>query len=113
MWVRNALKWLKETFPGVYKFFSDFFKGMNNKEEGHSLKRWLTVGMFWLIFHITEENTTAENLEYVLAIHVTAMLSLAGIYTYSNIKTKRLDIESTKTNNNNAPTEPLPQDQGG
>lgn len=110
--MKDVIQWFKTTFPGVYKFFSDFFNGMNNKKEGHSLKKWLTVGFFWLIVHLCEKNTTPENLEYIITALLTALLTLAGVYTYNNLKNKKMDLEHAKPTSNES-TQPETQDQGG
>ena len=72
------------------EFIKSFFKSMENSPEGHSLRKWLAVGCFWLIAAVTIMNTTSENLEWVLFILCSAMLAFTGLYTWGNIKEKQI-----------------------
>lgn len=75
------------------QFIQSFFKSMENSPEGHSLRKWLSVGCFWLIVFLTVRNTTSENLEWVLWILSPTMLAFAGLYTWGNIKEKQIKNE--------------------
>jgi hypothetical protein len=90
--------YLREYFPGTTGFFRDFFNGMNNGPIGHSLKKWLAVGIFWIIAYEVMENTSEENLVDVLLILVPALLALVGIYTVANHKEKKLVIDQQPKN---------------
>ena len=72
------------------EFVVDFLKMMNNSPEGHSLRKWMVVGFFALIFKVTDDYTTSENLEWVLFILSSTMLTFEGLYTWANMKEKQI-----------------------
>lgn len=75
---------------GIKEFIIDFFKTMNNSPEGHSLRKWLAVGCFWIISVVVYMHTTSENLEWVLGILCPTMLAFTGLYTWGNIKERQI-----------------------
>lgn len=82
---------LEKYAPGTYKFFSDFFEAMTNKKSGHSLRKWLAVGYYWIMFKLSMQYTSAENLSAVLTIHAGMVTALVITYTAGNIQEKKLD----------------------
>lgn len=83
-------KWAKEKTPGIYGFIKDFFDAMNNKKGGHSLRKWLAVGFYWIMFKISIEYTTPENLVAVLGIHAGMITALVITYTVGNNAEKKI-----------------------
>ncbi len=70
----NISKWFKKNMPDTYMFFKSFFLALNNKPEGHSLKKWLAVGFFWLVAVCVFRYTDKDNVEGVLII-LTSMIT--------------------------------------
>jgi len=71
------------------KFLNDFLRSMSNSPGGHALKKWIAVGFFWLIVHITIKFTDSDNLVMVLGIHtgfLAVLLGLNGFFKYMNNK---------------------------
>ena len=73
----------------LIKFAKDFFGALDNLPGGHSLKKWLAVGMYWLVWYVTMTFTNEHNVIEVMLIHSGNMLILAGVYTYSNLKKEK------------------------
>ena len=63
----------------IKKFLTSFLNAMNNTVVGHSLKKWLAVGIFWIILIITIKYTNTTNLEGVLIILASLLLTLMGL----------------------------------
>lgn len=72
------------------QFALDFLLAMHNNALGHSLRKWMAVGCFWLIAVVVYMHTTSENLEWVLGILCPTMLAFAGLYTWGNIKERQI-----------------------
>lgn len=85
---------LKELMPGTFNFFGDFFEAMNNKKSGHSLRKWLAVGFYWLMFFLSLKFTTEDNLTAVLAIHAGMITALIITYTAGNIKEMKINLSN-------------------
>jgi hypothetical protein len=85
------IKWIKKTFPGLWGFLSDFFEAMNNKKSGHSLRKWLAVGFWWIMAILSFEFTTSENLVVVLGIHGGMLTSLIITYSVTGHATDKLN----------------------
>lgn len=86
---------LKKHFPGTWKFLADFFEAMNNKKSGHSLRKWLAVGFFWLMADLSLQYTTSENLTIVLGIHAGMITSLVITYSVANHAEQKLNSNAT------------------
>ena len=63
----------------IKEFGKGFLKAMNNELAGHSLKKWLAVGIFWLIVESVLRFGTSTNLEGVLVILSGLILTLMGL----------------------------------
>lgn len=83
-------EWMKKNMPGTWKFFSDFFNGLNNKPGGHSLRKLLAVGFFWLTSFLCIEYTNSENLSTVIGILCGMITSLIITYSVSNLKEMKI-----------------------
>jgi len=99
-WIKKILEKIREI--KLPKFINDFLVAMDNSKNGHSLKKWLAVGFFWIIAKVTIENTNEHNLLEVIIALSTTLLTLAGIYTMYDFKNKKLDAQ---VNKDNKPTE--------
>lgn len=93
-------KFFKTYLPGIYNFTSDFFKAMNNTSDGHSLRKWLCVGLFWVFSRITIEYTNKENLVLVLGVIAGLITSLAITYTVGNNIARKIEQNNEKDNPN-------------
>lgn len=89
---------MKETLekyaPGTFKFFSDFFEAMTNKKSGHSLRKWLAVGFYWIMFVLSMRYTNHENLVPVLGVHAGMITALVITYTAGNVQEKKIDANN-------------------
>jgi hypothetical protein len=83
--------YLKKSFPGVYKFLADFFEAMNNKQTGHSLRKWLAVGFYWIMCKISLEYTTSANVVMVLGVHGGMVTALIITYTVGNNAQQKIE----------------------
>lgn len=103
----NIGAWVKTNMPDTYAFFKNFFLALNNKQEGHSLKKWLAVGFFWLCAICVYRYTDKDNVEGVLII-LTSMITALVITNAAQV-TAMKKKESEKPTNDQPP---LPQDNG-
>jgi hypothetical protein len=92
-------KWMKENMPGTWKFFEDFFNGLNNKPGGHSLRKLLAVGFFWLTAALCLKYTDSSNLSTVVGILCGMITSLIITYSVSNIKQMKIKQEPSEEPN--------------
>jgi len=90
-------EWLMKKFPGIYKFFTDFFNGLNNKPGGHSLRKLLAVGFFWLTAVLCIGYTTSDNLAIIVGILTGMITTLVVTYSVSNYKEQKIKIDNTDT----------------
>lgn len=93
------MKWLKKKIPSVYNFIMNFFGALNNKKEGHSLKKWLAIGFFWLSAVCVYEYTNADNVSTVLAILTAMITTLIITNSASNYANDKLDKLPNQENN--------------
>jgi hypothetical protein len=84
----------KLKLPGTFKFITDFFDAMNNKKSGHSLRKWLAVGFYWIMLTLSLRYTDQANLVPVLGIHGGLITALVITYTAGNIQEKKIDSSS-------------------
>lgn len=93
--------------PDTYAFFKNFFLALNNKQEGHSLKKWLSVGFFWLVAICVFRYTDKDNVEGVLVI-LTSMITALVITNTAEVAALK-----KKENQKTIPDQPpLPTDNG-
>ena len=97
------MSWLQNKTPGIFKFGSDFFNAMKNDKSGQSLRKWLSVGFFWLSAYLAVKFTTENNLIAVLGILTGMIISLCVTYTAGNNREQRInkDVSTTTTQNIN------------
>lgn len=94
------IKWIKETFPDSYEFIRNFFKALNNKSEGHSLRKWLAIGFFWVIAEAVLRYTDENNLVSVITVLSGMITSLIITYTVGNYQEKKLEKIPPPTSTN-------------
>lgn len=92
---------LEKYTPGTFKFFSDFFEAMTNKKSGHSLRKWLAVGYYWITWILSIRYTTPENLSAVLTINAGMVTALVITYTAGNIQEKKIDASNNSLDTTN------------
>lgn len=85
------IQWFKKTFPDTYEFIRNFFKALNNKSEGHSLRKWLAIGFFWLIGATVLKYTDTNNLVSVITVLSGMITTLIVTYTVGNYQEKKLE----------------------
>lgn len=73
-----------------YKFFNNFLDAMANTKSGHSLRKWLAVGFYWIMFILSFKYTDGHNLIAVLTIHASMITALIITYTAGNIQDNKL-----------------------
>lgn len=66
----------------IRNFIKNFLSGLNNSRLGHSLKKWLAVGTFWLMFIVVLKYTTSENLFEIVGTLATLIVTLMGVNVY-------------------------------
>lgn len=91
----NISKWFKENMPDTYTFFKSFFLALNNRSEGHSLKKWLAVGFFWLCAVCVFRFTDKDNVEGVLVI-LTSMITalvITNTVQVTKMNTKKDEVK--------------------
>lgn len=96
------ITWVKKTFPDTYEFIRNFFKALNNKSEGHSLRKWLAVGFFWVIAEAVLRYTDANNLIGVITVLSGMITTLIVTYTIGNIQEKKLNNPTPPTTDESA-----------
>ena len=84
------IQWFKKTFPDTYEFIRNFFKALNNRSEGHSLRKWLAIGFFWLTSVVVLRFTDATNLVMVIGVLCGMITTLIVTYSVSNYKEKQI-----------------------
>ena len=89
------ITWIKKTFPDSYEFIRNFFKALNNKSEGHSLRKWLCIGFFWLTGVLVVRYTDNNNLVSVITVLCGMITSLIVTYTVGNYQEKKLKTPPT------------------
>lgn len=85
------IEWIKKTFPDSYEFIRNFFKALNNKSEGHSLRKWLAIGFFWIISEAVLRYTDENNLVSVITVLSGMITTLIVTYTIGNYQEKKLN----------------------
>jgi hypothetical protein len=94
-------KWFRKYFPDTYEFIRNFFKALNNKNEGHSLRKWLSVGFFWLIGEAVLRYTDENNLVSVITVLSGMITTLIVTYTVGNYQERKLEKSKTQPENTN------------
>lgn len=94
--------WFKKYFPDTYEFIRNFFKALNNKSEGHSLRKWLAIGFFWVICEAVLRYTTVENLVSVITVLSGMITTLIVTYTVGNYHEKKLTTPPSDTTKSEA-----------
>jgi len=85
------IKWIKETFPDSYEFIRNFFKALNNKPGGHSLRKWLSIGIFWVIAEIAIRYTDVNNAVSMVTVLSALITSLVITNTVGNHYDKKVE----------------------
>jgi hypothetical protein len=86
---------LKVKLPETFKFLTDFLDAMNNKKSGHSLRKWLAVGFYWIMATLSFRYTDQANLVPVLGIHGGLITALVITYTAGNIQERKIESPET------------------
>jgi hypothetical protein len=73
------------------KFGTNFLNALTNEKGGHSLRKLLAVGCFWVMTLITLRYTSEANIEVVLGIYSALITALVITYTAGNIKQMKKD----------------------
>lgn len=86
------IQWFKNTFPDTYEFIRNFFKALNNRPGGHSLRKWLSIGVFWILGVVCVEYTNSDNLVAVASVLSALITSLIITNTVGNYQEQKLNI---------------------
>lgn len=84
------IQWFKKTFPDTYEFIRNFFKALNNRSEGHSLRKWLAIGFFWLTSVVVLRYTDSNNVVSIITVLSGMITTLIVTYSVSNYKEKQI-----------------------
>lgn len=97
---------IKKLCPGTFKFLSDFFKAMSTENGGHSLRKWLAVGFFWLVSVCVFRYTNTDNVVLVLAALTAMITALVITYSVSNHQANKLEANKPPVTKDPVPDEP-------
>lgn len=78
--------------PDTYEFIRNFFKALNNKPGGHSLRKWLAIGIFWVLAEICIRYTDANNAVAMATVLAGLITTLMITNTVGNHYDKKLNI---------------------
>jgi hypothetical protein len=81
----------------IQDFMKNFFSGLSNNHLGHSLKKWLAIGTFWLMCVVVIRYKTSENLFGTIGTLSTLIVTLMGI----NVLDKKTNGTPQKEDPNN------------
>lgn len=87
------------TFKKTISFIQDFLRALDNRPGGHSMRKWLAVGFFWLTAVVTLRYTDSNNVTVVLGILTGMITALVITYTVGNSKSKVESESKTEENN--------------
>lgn len=76
-------------------FATEFFNSMNNKKEGHSLRKWLAVGIFWIMALVIYKFTNHDNLVSVITVLSSLITALIVTYTVGNNWEQKINKDNT------------------
>lgn len=80
-------------------FITEFINSMNNKKEGHSLRKWLAVGSFWLMALVIYKYTNPDNLSTVITVLSGLITALIVTYTVGNNWEQNINKDKNSLNN--------------
>jgi hypothetical protein len=84
--------------PTLYAFLKGFFSATDNKPGGQSLRKWLSIGFFWLMCTLCVEFTDKDNLISVITVISSLITALIITNTAGNYYEKKLDKPKDGTN---------------
>jgi len=95
------IDWIKKTFPDSYEFIRNFFKALNNRPGGHSLRKWLAIGVFWILGEICIRYTDSSNAVSMATVLSSLITTLMITNTVGNHYDKKIiantDAGTTET----------------
>lgn len=83
--------WLTKNMPDTYQFIRNFFKALNNLPGGHSLRKWLGIGTFWVLAVICVRYTDNNNAVSMATVLSGLIVSLMVTNTVGNHYEKKLE----------------------
>jgi len=83
--------WMTANMPDTYEFVRNFFKALNNKPGGHSLRKWLAIGVFWVLAEIAIRYTDVNNAVTMATVLAGLITSLMITNTVGNHYDKKLE----------------------
>lgn len=98
-------EWLKGNMPDTYEFIRNFFKALNNRPGGHSLRKWLAIGVFWILGEICIRYTDPNNAVAMATVLSGLITTLMITNTVGNHYDKKLDKSPDLTPPNNDKTD--------
>lgn len=90
-------EWLKQNTPDTYEFVRNFFKALNNKSEGHSLRKWLAIGIFWILSEVCIRFTDPNNAVAMATVLAGLITTLMAINTVGNHYDKKIEKPTSLT----------------
>ena len=89
------IEWIKKSFPDSYEFIRNFFKALNNRPGGHSLRKWLAIGIFWVLAEISIRYTDSSNAVAMATVLSSLITTLMITNTVGNHYDKKLNTSTT------------------
>jgi hypothetical protein len=80
-------------------YASDFLNSMNNKKEGQSLRKWLAVGIFWVMALVIYKFTNHDNLVSVITVLSSLITALIVTYTVGNNWEQKINKDTNPSSN--------------
>lgn len=92
--------------PDTYEFIRNFFKALNNRPGGHSLRKWLSIGVFWILAEICIRYTDPNNavsMATVLSGLITTLMITNTVGNHYATKIEKTNKETNGTGNTDEP----------
>jgi len=83
--------WMATNMPDSYGFVRNFFKALNNKPGGHSLRKWLSIGVFWVLAEVAIRFTDNNNAVTMATVLSGLIVSLVVTNTVGNHYDKKVE----------------------
>lgn len=91
-------KWMSANMPDTYEFVRNFFKALNNRPGGHSLRKWLAIGVFWILVEISIRYTDPNNAVSMATVLAGLITTLTITNTVGNHYDKKVEQLNKLTN---------------
>ncbi len=80
----------------ILEFGNNFLSALTNSKSGHSLKKWLAIGTFWLMCKVVLDHTNDDNLVTVAGILSGLIVTLMGINQAGKYFSRKAEVTPTE-----------------